>query len=164
MFHVDDLNLAILDKPRFDRLIVLPLLKGTSSEILLMDENREQPMRGVVLAIGPGGTAPETGGVVRVFSQVGELVQFGRYAGLSTDLEGSTGLIPVFILRESEVLTYRDAGSFELEIHDNDPRRAHLKGLLCEHCPRPKSVLIEEERARLKAEREAKDAAVAGRT
>lgn len=111
-------------------------------------------MRGVVLAVGPGGIAPETGKPVTVYSQVGELVQFGRYAGLATDLEGEKTLVPSFILRDCEVLTYRDAGTFDLTIHDDDPRRAHLAGLMCEHCERPKSVLIEQERARLLKERE----------
>lgn len=156
MFNVSDLKLTVLDKPRYDRLIVLPLLKATKSEILLMDENREQPMHGIVLAVGPGGIAPETGKPVTVYAKVGELVQFGRYAGLATDLAGEKSGVPAFILRDCEVLTYRD--EFEIEMHDEDPRRVHLKGLTCEHCPQQKSALIEEERARLKAERDAKEA------
>lgn len=134
MFNVDTLNLTSTLKPRADNLIVLPLLKASSSFLIDTSENREQPERGLVLDVGPGGVGPETGRPVTVISQRGELVCFGRYAGMAWEIPGPKGPVKVLILRDAEVLLAASPETIEMVIHDDDPRKMHEAGLTCEHC------------------------------
>lgn len=144
-------------EPRYDRIVVLPFVQATQTQsgIIVTDENREKPEQGIVLAVGPGGVAPETGRPITVVSTKGEIVTYGKYAGLKFEVPGPDGkALPVFIMRDIEVLAARRAGSVELEIHNDDLRQVHEKGLTCEHCPHYVSPVIEEERARLVEERD----------
>ncbi len=123
--------------PRDDRVIVLPLLAATPSAdglIVMTDQNRERPLQGIVLAVGPGGTGPETGRPVPVTSTPGELVAFGRYAGLDFEVASPQGLIKVLILRDCEVLLAREAGSYDLVVHDEHPGKMHEVGHVCDLC------------------------------
>jgi len=152
--NVADLNVTIVDEPASNYLLVLKFVTARQSDILLTDENREKPECGLVLKVGPGGVGAESGREVPVLSRVGQLAWFGKYAGLDFEVQGPKGPVPVLLVRDSEVLLRREPGAFEVEVHDDDLRKAHLKGLLCEHCPQQKSALIEEERQRLLRERE----------
>lgn len=186
--RLDDLNLTILDEPAGNNVLVVPFIQAIQSTILLTDKNREKPECGIVIKCGAGGIGSETGREVPVLSQIGQLAWFGRYAGLAFDVQGQAGPVPALIMRDTEILLRRGADLYELEIHDHDPRKMHLKGLTCEHCPGAdlvrlqalargedpdvvdaevtepertpveKSTLLEEERARVRREREARDA------
>lgn len=137
MFNVESLNLKTHWKPRGDMLLVLPFVKAGTYSILDAGENREQPEKGVVLAVGPGGVGPETGRPVPIVSRVGDPVCFGKYAGNNWEIPGPEGdrrPVKVFIMRDSEVMMAGE--DVELEIHDGDPRKIHEKGLICEYCPR----------------------------
>lgn len=178
MFNVSELiaSLNVLDLPAQDELIVLPLVKANRNLIVAVGEEREKPLRGIVLRVGPGGVAPETGRPVTMTRRVGELVLFGRYAGQSIDIDCSLGTIEAYLMRDVEARAYRPADSFDLEAHaDGDPRHLHLLGMTCEHCPSAdlsaereqlreeerqasSSSLIEGERERLRQERAAQDA------
>jgi co-chaperonin GroES (HSP10) len=137
MFQLSDFNLTVHDKPRGDTIFVLPLVHAVRSEhgLITTEARREQPVMGVVLAVGPGSVSVETGRPIPVLSQPGEFVKIPHFAGLDDEAEHETGAVPTVLLRDHEVLAYRDIGTFELEIHENDPRKAHLKGYTCEHCP-----------------------------
>lgn len=140
MFNVNELNLQIKQFPRGNRLLVLPLVKAGSSILIDMEENREQPEKGLVIAVGPGGVGPETGRPISVDSTTGELVAYGKYAGMKWtirhEVNGSAIDLPVFIMRDTEVLLAQPAETLDLVIHDHDPRKIHETGLTCEHCPR----------------------------
>lgn len=134
MFNVKDLNLTFPQKPRGDRLFVIPLVQARRGQIIDMEENRERPVRGVVIAVSDGGQAPETGRPIVVETEVGELIDFGKYAGLAYELEGPTGPVKVFIMRDAEVLASQAAGTFDLTVHEGNPNKMHLAGLTCEEC------------------------------
>ena len=169
-------RLKLEPTPRGARLMVLPLVRAHSGLIIDAEENREKPECGIVIRLGPGGVAPESGRSIPVVSQLGQVVWYGKYAGLLTDAETAFGTIPVYLMQESEVLMSCDG--FALTVHDDDPRKAHKQGLICEHCaPKPfdrdalqtlafgdvvdaevpdePSALIAQERERLITEREA---------
>jgi co-chaperonin GroES (HSP10) len=141
MFDVRTLNIQIPQTPRGNRLLVLPLVKAGSSPILSMEENREQPERGLVLATGPGGVGTKTGNPVPVESKVGELVCYGKYAGMKheiagpPDAHGRSRPLVVYILADSEVLLAQPAETLDLIVHDGDPRKIHEQGHTCESCP-----------------------------
>jgi co-chaperonin GroES (HSP10) len=141
MFNVKDLHLKIDQIPRGNRILVLPLVKAGSTMILDMEENREQPEKGLVLEIGPGGVGAETGRPIPVDASIGELVAYGKYSGLKWsiphELRGQRFDLSVFILRDTEVLLAQPAETLNLVIHDDDPRKIHEAGLTCEFCERP---------------------------
>lgn len=137
--NVKDLPISTPLKPRGDRIVVLPFVQAGSSFLLNMEENREKPERGIVIEIGPGATGAETGRFTAVEAQVGQLVCYGKYAGLKFEVSGPDNYpVDVYIMRDSEVLLYQDAGSFELVMHEGDPRKVHEAGLTCEHCEQKK--------------------------
>lgn len=136
-FKVSDLNLSIVQSPRGAGLFVLPLLEARRGIIIDMEENRERPLKGVVVAVSAGGLAPETGRQVEILSKVGDLVDFGKYAGLAYQFDGPDGNpVKAFIMRDSEILASQPEGTYDLTIHDGKPGLMHLAGLTCEHCPR----------------------------
>src|SRR4051812_26621885 len=107
MFNVTDLNLKIPQTPRGNRILVLPLVQAGSSFILDMEENREKPEKGLVIAIGPGGLGAQTGRPIPVEASVGELVCYGKYAGMKWtirhELDGRAIDLPVYIMQDTEV-------------------------------------------------------------
>jgi hypothetical protein len=140
VFNVASLNLKIPQKPRGNRLLVIPLLKAGAGKIIDMEEDRERPASGIVIYAGPGGVGAETGNPVPVESVVGELVSYGRYAGMDWsirhEVNGEARDLKTYILRDTEVILAQPPGSFDLVIHDNDPGKMHEVGLTCEHCPK----------------------------
>lgn len=191
MFNLASLHLTTAFQPRADNIIVLPLVKAGSSFIVTAGEDRETPEKGLVIAVGPGGIGPETGKPVPVESKLGELVTFGKYAGLAWEMAGPEGRpVKAFILRDAEVLLAMPADQVDLEVHAGHPIYIHERGLTCEHCapvageagverlrmiaggldpdaPGVKAMeshgenLIELERARLREERTAREAVMA---
>jgi co-chaperonin GroES (HSP10) len=178
-------------EPVDDRVVVLPLLQATpsaegSAGLVLTDQNRERPMIGIVLVAGPGGVAPETGYPVAVNSTAGQLVAFGRYAGLDFEAATPAGHLKVLIMRDCDALLRRPAGSYELVVHEDNPAKMHEAGYVCDLCrPAPEPIVLEAaqpdetpaavvdpeveqaagatiaaERERLRLEREARDANV----
>lgn len=137
-------------EPVDDRVVVLPLLQATpsaegSAGLVLTDQNRERPMIGIVLVAGPGGLAPETGRPVPVNSVAGQLVAFGRYAGLDFEAATLAGHLKVLIMRDCDALLRRPAGSYELVMHEDNPAKMHEAGYVCDLCrPTPEPVVLEE--------------------
>lgn len=141
MFDVRSLNLTIRQFPRADRILVLPLVQASSSPILDMEPNREQPEKGLVLAVGPGGIGVQTGRAIPVLATVGELVVYGKYAGHKWEIDGPPDAdgrvrpVVAYIMSDAEVMLFQPADTLDLIVHDG--LRIHEVGKTCEHCPGP---------------------------
>ena len=82
-------------KPLADRVLVepMPAENKTASGIIIPDTAKEKPMRGTVVAAGPG--KPEEPVTVKV----GDVVLYGKYAGTELTVDGKDYLI----MRESDI-------------------------------------------------------------
>jgi chaperonin GroES len=82
-------------KPLADRVLIesAPAEQKTASGIIIPDTAKEKPLKGTVVAVGPGKTdEPMT-------VKIGDLVLFGQYSGTEISVEGKTYLV----MRESDV-------------------------------------------------------------
>jgi chaperonin GroES len=82
--------------PLHDRVIVKPNAaeEVTTGGIIIPDTAKEKPMRGTVIAVGPG--KPDEPTTV----QEHDTVLYGKYAGTEVSLDGQDYLI----MRESDIL------------------------------------------------------------
>ena len=82
-------------KPLADRVLVEPTPdeNKTASGIIIPDTAKEKPMRGTVVAAGPG--KPDEPVTVKV----GDVVLYGKYAGTELTVDGKDYLI----MRESDI-------------------------------------------------------------
>lgn len=83
-------------KPLADRVLIQPVAaeEVTMSGIIIPDSAKEKPLKGTVLAVGPG-TKDEA-----MELKVGDTVLYGKYAGTEVELDGEK----VLIMRQSDVL------------------------------------------------------------
>ncbi len=88
-------------KPLEDRVLVKPIEgeSKTASGIYLPDTAKEKPVRGEVVAVGPGKRL-ENGKRAEMSVRRGDTVVYGKYAGTEVEIKGDKHLI----LRESELL------------------------------------------------------------
>jgi chaperonin GroES len=88
-------------KPLGDRLIIEPLEQEalTPGGILLPETAKEKPMRGKVLAVGPG-ERKEDGSRFAMDVSIGDTLLYAKHAGTNIKLENKKYLI----LKETEVL------------------------------------------------------------
>ena len=88
-------------KPLEDRVLVKPIEAETktASGIYLPDTAKEKPVRGEVVAVGPGKRL-ENGKRAQLSIKNGDTVVYGKYAGTEVEIKGVKHLI----LRESELL------------------------------------------------------------
>ncbi len=88
-------------KPLEDRVLVKPLEAETktASGIYLPETSKEKPMKGEIVATGPGKRL-ENGKRAEMTVRKGDTVVFGKYAGTEVEIKGDKHLI----LRESELL------------------------------------------------------------
>jgi chaperonin GroES len=86
--------------PLDDRVIVLPVesTETTAGGIVLPDAAKEKPLRGKVIAVGPGKLL-DNGKRGSLTIQIGDEVIYGRYGGTDITFEGKE----VKILRESDI-------------------------------------------------------------
>ena len=82
--------------PLADRVIIRPTAaeEVTVAGIIIPDSAKEKPLKGTVLAVGPG-TKDEA-----MELKVDDVVLYGKYAGTEVELEGEK----VLIMRQNEVL------------------------------------------------------------
>ncbi|MEO6832246.1 MAG: co-chaperone GroES [Chitinophagaceae bacterium] len=82
--------------PIHDRVVVKPnpAEEKTASGIIIPDTAKEKPMRGTVIAVGPG--KPDEPTTVKE----GDNVLYGKYAGTEISIDGEDYLI----MRESDIL------------------------------------------------------------
>lgn len=83
-------------KPLADRVIIesTPAEEVTVAGIIIPDSAKEKPLKGKVVAVGPG-TKDEA-----MELKVGDTVLYGKYAGTEVEIDKET----VLIMRQSDVL------------------------------------------------------------
>ncbi|MCX6350540.1 MAG: co-chaperone GroES [Bacteroidetes bacterium] len=83
-------------KPLADRVLVRPADAETTTKsgIIIPDTAKEKPMKGKVIAAGPGKKDEPTS------VKVGDEILYGKYAGTEISIDGSDYLI----MRESDIL------------------------------------------------------------
>lgn len=88
--------MALNIKPLADRVLVEPAAAETktASGLIIPDNAKEKPQKGIVVAIGTG-TKDEL-----LTVKVGDTVLYGKYAGTELKLEGNDYLM----MRESDIL------------------------------------------------------------
>ena len=88
-------------KPLEDRVLVKPIESEskTASGIFLPESAKEKPVRGEVVAVGPGKRL-ENGKRAEMSVRMGDKVFYGKYAGTEVEFKGDKMLI----LRENELL------------------------------------------------------------
>ncbi|MEM7455010.1 MAG: co-chaperone GroES [Planctomycetota bacterium] len=88
-------------RPLDDRVVVEPhqAEETTAGGIVLPDAAQEKPLRGTIVAIGPGKLL-DSGERGELSLSVGDEVIFGKYGGTEMEVDG----IDVKILRESDIL------------------------------------------------------------
>lgn len=88
-------------KPLLDRIIIEPAAKEevTAGGIYLPDSAKEKPLKGKVLAVGPGKVL-DNGKKSEVGVSVGETVLYGKYSGTEVTVEGNEYII----LRADDIL------------------------------------------------------------
>lgn len=88
-------------RPLYDRVVVERKEEEltTAGGIVIPDNAKEKPMRGVVLAVGAG--KPQENGTLRNLSvKVGDVVLFGKYSGTEVKVEGKE----VLVMREDDIM------------------------------------------------------------
>ncbi len=88
-------------KPLEDRVLVKPIEaeSKTASGLFLPESAKEKPVRGKVVAVGPGKRL-ENGKRAEMSVKAGSTVVYGKYAGSEVEIKGEKHLI----IRESELL------------------------------------------------------------
>ena len=88
-------------KPLEDRVLVKPAPDATktASGLYLPETAKEKPMKGEIVAVGPGKRL-ENGNRAALSVKTGDVVVYGKYAGTEVELKGVKHLI----MRESELL------------------------------------------------------------
>jgi chaperonin GroES len=88
-------------KPLEDRVLVKPIESEskTASGIYLPETAKEKPVRGEIIATGPGKRL-DNGKRAEMSVKKGDTVVYGKYAGTEVEIKGVKHLI----LRESELL------------------------------------------------------------
>jgi chaperonin GroES len=88
-------------KPLEDRVLVKPIEAETrtASGIYLPEASKEKPVRGEIIAVGPGKRL-ENGKRAEMSVTKGDTVVYGKYSGTEVEIKGVKHLI----LRESELL------------------------------------------------------------
>lgn len=95
-------------QPLHDRIVVTPAEQEerTAGGIILPDTAKEKPLRGKVLAVGPGKTL-ENGTVAKCDVKSGDTVLYGKYAGTEVTVDGTDYVI----LRSDDVLGILTGGA-----------------------------------------------------
>ena len=89
-------------QPREDRIVVRPgeSEETTASGLVIPDTAKEKPQQGEVLAVGPGRRSENTGELIPMDVEVGDLVVYAKYGGT----EISSGGEDLLILSARDVL------------------------------------------------------------
>ncbi|MES2828656.1 MAG: co-chaperone GroES [Bacteroidota bacterium] len=94
--------MALNFKPNADRVVVEAAAaeERTASGLYIPDTAKEKPQQGVVVAVGPGKFADQTGNVIPLSVKVGDQVLYSKYGGTEITVEGKEYLI----MRDSDIL------------------------------------------------------------
>lgn len=93
-------------KPLLDRIIVEAAAKEekTAGGIILPDTAQEKPLKGTVLAVGPGKRL-DSGTLAPMDVKVGDTVIYGKYSGTEVTVAGKDYVI----LRSEDILAVVDS-------------------------------------------------------
>lgn len=130
-------------EPRNDTIVVLPLMEAdrTQGGIIIAEDRRERPQKGIVLAVGPGLYDAERTRLLPVEAEVGDLVIFGKYSGSTFEIADN---VHVLMMRNVEFLARQAWGVFGPDLVEHLADEAttrerlvyHLPGMTCEYCGR----------------------------
>ncbi len=86
---------AVNVRPLEDRVVVRPheAEERTASGLVIPDTAKEKPQQGTVVAVGPGKRSEQTGELVKVDVQEGDVVLYSKYGGTEVTVEGEDYLI-----------------------------------------------------------------------
>ncbi|HEX4895901.1 MAG TPA: co-chaperone GroES [Solimonas sp.] len=88
-------------RPLHDRVIVKRLEeeKKSAGGIIIPDNAAEKPVKGEILAVGPG-KKDESGKNIALDVKVGDIVLFGKYSGSEVKVDGED----LLVMREDDVI------------------------------------------------------------
>ncbi|MEW6167689.1 MAG: co-chaperone GroES [Pseudomonadota bacterium] len=88
-------------RPLHDRVIVKRLEeeKKSAGGIIIPDNAAEKPVRGEVLAVGPGKKGDD-GKLIAMEVKKGDIVLFGKYSGSEVKVEGED----ILVMREDDIM------------------------------------------------------------
>ena len=88
-------------RPLHDRVVVKRVEEDTKTAggIIIPDSATEKPMKGEIIAVGPGGR-DEKGERVALDVKAGDLVLFGKWSGTEVKIDGTEYLI----MKESDIM------------------------------------------------------------
>ena len=88
-------------RPLHDRVIVKRLEeeKKSAGGIIIPDNAAEKPVKGEILAVGPG-KKDEDGKNIALDVKVGDIVLFGKYSGSEVKVDGQD----LLVMREEDVI------------------------------------------------------------
>ena len=88
-------------KPLHDRVVVRRVENDekTSGGLIIPDSAQEKPMRGKVVALGPGKILDD-GKVIPMSVKQGEEVLFGKYSGTEIKMDGTEYMV----MREDDIM------------------------------------------------------------
>ena len=77
-------------KPLDDRIVVRPgeSEETTASGLVIPDTAKEKPQQGEVLAVGPGRRSEQTGEVIPLGIEKGDIVVYSKYGGTEYAVDG----------------------------------------------------------------------------
>ena len=92
-------------RPLYDNVLLkrVQVADQTSGGLYIPESAKDKPQEAEVLAVGPG-RRNNSGEVVKMSVNVGDIVLFGKYTGKEVKLQGTEHII----LRESEILAIID--------------------------------------------------------
>lgn len=93
--------------PLEDRLLVRPIKKTESEKTaagIITDMKKKEVLEGEVVAIGDGYTARDTGLFIPTLLHKGDIILYGKTAGVPIEIENGNGKEEVLLMRENEVL------------------------------------------------------------
>ncbi|WP_343230279.1 co-chaperone GroES [Rickettsiella endosymbiont of Dermanyssus gallinae] len=101
MSEVLEKPLVEMITPLQDRLIVKRAVEEEKSKggIVIPDTAKEKPVRGIVVAVGPGKRL-ESGEIQPLSVKLGDEILFGKYAGTEVKLENQDYIV----MREDDVM------------------------------------------------------------
>ncbi len=82
-------------EPREDRIVVRPneSEETTASGLVIPDTAKEKPQQGEVLAVGPGKRSEQTGELIPVDIEAGDIVVYAKYGGTEINSGGEDVLV-----------------------------------------------------------------------
>ena len=88
-------------RPLHDRVVVKRLEEDakTAGGIIIPDTVKEKPMRGEIVAVGPG-ARDESGKVYAPDVKAGDIVLFGKWSGTEVKIDGED----LMIMKESDIM------------------------------------------------------------